>query len=251
MSEQRLFGVRLTTENLGQAVRRVVDAAKRCDGGCATSLAVHGLVEAARDAFYRDKLERFIVVAADGQPVRWALNILRGVGIVDRVAGTDFMDQLCQACAGERVSVYFYGSTADTNRRLVETFRSRYPALSIAGGEPSLFRPLSELEDRELVERVNASGAGVLFLGLGCPLQERFAAEHLGKFAAVQVCVGAAFNIHAGDRSRAPHILQVCGLEWLYRLLQEPRRLLRRYVITNVVFVCLLGKELLLRLACM
>ena len=251
MSEQRLFGVRLTTESLSEAVRRVVDTAKRREGGCATSLAVHGLVEAARNGVYRDKLERFNIVAADGQPVRWALNILRGAGIVNRVAGTDFMDRICRACAAERVSIYFYGSTADTNRRLVETLRSRYPALTIAGREPSVFRPLTEHEDRDLVERVNSSGAGVLFLGLGCPLQECFAAEHLGNFAAVQVCVGAAFNIHAGDRARAPRILQVSGLEWMYRLLQEPRRLLRRYAITNVIFIYLLSKELLLELTCM
>jgi N-acetylglucosaminyldiphosphoundecaprenol N-acetyl-beta-D-mannosaminyltransferase len=247
---RRLFGVRLTTESLDEAVIQVAELAKRREGGSATSLAVHGLIVAVRDADYRSKLERFNVVAADGQPVRWALNTLCGAQIASRVAGTDLMDRLCRVCARERVSIYIYGSTADTNQRLVQALERKYPALSVAGHEPSLFRPLSEQEDSELVERVNSSGAGVLFLGLGCPLQESFASEYLGRLAAVQVCVGAAFNIHAGDRSRAPRYMQASGLEWLYRLYQEPRRLLRRYFTTNLMFIYLFGREIARRMGC-
>jgi exopolysaccharide biosynthesis WecB/TagA/CpsF family protein len=112
-----------------------------------------------------------------------------------------------------------------------------FPNLRIAGWEPSAFRPLSKAEDDALVRRVNESGAGIIFLGLGCPLQEIFAYGHKGKFNATQICVGAAFDFHSGNKRMAPKWMQRYALEWFFRFSQEPRRLWRRYLISNTIFL--------------
>ena len=111
------------------------------------------------------------------------------------------------------------------------------PGLVVAGGEAPPFRPLTPAEDRAVVERIRASGAGLVFIGLGCPKQDLFAHDHRPQLEAVQVCVGAAFDLHAGIRQMAPAWVQRRGLEWLYRLLQEPGRLWRRYLVTNSIFL--------------
>jgi exopolysaccharide biosynthesis WecB/TagA/CpsF family protein len=119
----------------------------------------------------------------------------------------------------------------------------RFPALRVVGCEPSLFRPLTPEEDEAFVRRVNDSGAGLLFLGLGCPLQETFAYEHRHTIKAVQLCVGAAFDFHAGNKRMAPGWMQRSGLEWLFRLTQEPGRLWRRYLVTNATFCLLFARR--------
>ncbi|HEV3136869.1 MAG TPA: WecB/TagA/CpsF family glycosyltransferase, partial [Pirellulales bacterium] len=111
------------------------------------------------------------------------------------------------------------------------------PALTIAGAESPPFRSLSPEEDAAMIDRVNASGAGLFFIGLGCPKQDYFAADHADRIRAVQLCVGAAFDFHAGTKATAPEWMQRRGLEWLFRLYQEPRRLWKRYLVTNSIFV--------------
>jgi N-acetylglucosaminyldiphosphoundecaprenol N-acetyl-beta-D-mannosaminyltransferase len=206
---------------------------------CVSSLAVHGLVLASRHAGFRRQVESFAILAADGQPVRWLMNCVCGFTLPERVCGTDLMDRVCAACASQGIGIYLYGSTAHVSARLHAKLCERYPALRIMGCEPSLFRPLSTEEDAVLVDRINASGAGVLFIGLGCPLQEQFAFVHRDRINAVAICCGAAFDFHAGEKGRAPRWMQDCGLEWLHRLLHEPRRLGMRYATTNAWFVWL------------
>jgi N-acetylglucosaminyldiphosphoundecaprenol N-acetyl-beta-D-mannosaminyltransferase len=206
-------------------------------------MAVHALVTAARDPSYRAKVNTFEVVAPDGQPVRWALNRLEGTGLEDRVYGPEFMIRLCRRAAETGVGVYLYGSSLEVVRALEANLLDRFPALRIVGCEPSLFRPLTAGEDEAFVRRVNDSGAGLLFLGLGCPLQESFAYEHRRAIKAVQLCVGAAFDFHAGNKRMAPGWMQRRGLEWLFRLTQEPGRLWRRYLITNAAFCLLFARR--------
>jgi N-acetylglucosaminyldiphosphoundecaprenol N-acetyl-beta-D-mannosaminyltransferase len=121
---------------------------------------------------------------------------------------------------------------------LKERLEAACPGLCIAGAEAPPFRPLSEEEDAAVVERINNSGAGIVFIGLGCPKQDHFAYEHRDRINAVQVCVGAAFDFHAGVKPMAPVWMQRRGLEWLFRLACEPRRLGRRYLATNTRFIC-------------
>lgn len=239
-----LFGVTVSATDYEQAARAVMAAALRREGGVVTHLAVHALVTAAIDPLYRAKVNTFELVAPDGMPVRWALNRLEGTNLPDRVYGPELMLQLCRSAADAGVGVYLYGSTPAVVRSLKDKLLDRFPSLRVVGCEASLFRPLTSEEDEALVRRVNDSGAGLLFLGLGCPLQESFAYEHRRAIKAVQACVGAAFDFHAGNKRMAPTWMQRGGLEWLFRLSQEPTRLWRRYLVTNTVFCLLFARRL-------
>lgn len=239
-----LFGVTVSATDYEEAGRAVMSAAARREGGVVTHLAVHALVTAARDASYRAKVNTFEIVAPDGQPVRWALNRFEETALGDRVYGPEFMLRLCRRAAEAGVGVFLYGSTSDVVHALKDKLIERFPALRVVGCEASLFRPLSAEEDEAFVRRVNDSGAGLLFLGLGCPLQELFAYEHRRSIKAVQLCVGAAFDFHAGNKRMAPAWMQRRGLEWLFRLTQEPGRLWRRYLVTNAAFCLLFARRL-------
>jgi N-acetylglucosaminyldiphosphoundecaprenol N-acetyl-beta-D-mannosaminyltransferase len=232
-----LCGVKISSTNYNEAVDRIITAAQYHIRAKVTPLAVHGLVLASRDPSFRSRLHDFDLVVPDGQPVRLSLNFLYGQNMSDRVYGPELMLRLCRRAAETGVGVYLYGSYPDVVGALHANLARSFPSLKIVGYEPSVFRPLTQLEDKELIERINSSGAGLLFLGLGCPLQEVFAHEHSRSIQAVQVCVGAAFDFHAGRKKMAPAWMQRNGLEWLYRLMQEPRRLWRRYLVTNSIFL--------------
>ncbi|MFI4860390.1 MAG: WecB/TagA/CpsF family glycosyltransferase [Phycisphaerales bacterium JB063] len=204
---------------------------------------VHGLIEARRPGRL-DAMNQFDIVACDGQPVRWAMNKLHGAGIAQRVYGPTCMEDVCERCAKADVGVYLYGSSQEVIDTLSRVLPERYPGLRIVGAESPPYRALTEAEEDAVIERVNASGAGVMFLGIGCPKQEDFAFKHRQKIRAVQMCVGAAFDFHAGKVRMAPRWMQQRGLEWLYRLYKEPRRLWKRYVTTNSTFVFLLIRRI-------
>jgi exopolysaccharide biosynthesis WecB/TagA/CpsF family protein len=244
--KRSVFGVTVSATDYEDAARAVMTAARRRDGGVVTHMAVHALVTAARDASYREKVNTFEVVAPDGQPVRWALNRIHGTTLGDRVYGPELMRRLCRRAAETGVGIYLYGSTPAVVKALEEKLAEQFPDLRIVGSEPSLFRPLTKEEDDAFVARVNRSGAGLLFLGLGCPLQETFAYEHRHAIEAVQLCVGAAFDFHAGNKRMAPGWMQRSGLEWLFRLAQEPRRLWRRYLVTNALFCLLFARRIVI-----
>ncbi|HOZ48559.1 MAG TPA: WecB/TagA/CpsF family glycosyltransferase [Candidatus Hydrogenedentes bacterium] len=232
-----VFGVGISAATYNTARDAVFAAAATGRPFCTTHLAVHGLIEATRHADLRDALNQFDMVAPDGQPVRHALNLLYRTGLADNCRGPVLMPLVCERAAKEAVPVYLYGSTQAVIDALCRNLTERYPGLIIAGAEPSLFRPLTAEEDRELAERVNGSGARILLLGLGCPLQERFAYAHRETFNTVQMCVGAAFDFQAGNKKMAPAWMTRHSLEWLYRLCQEPRRLFTRYFVTNSLFM--------------
>lgn len=143
---------------------------------------------------------------------------------------------MCWA-AYDAIPIYLYGSSPEVIELLQQKLSARFPALPIAGAESPPFRALTPEEDDAVVRRINDSGAGIVFIGLGCPKQDHFAADHADRIRAVQVCVGAAFDFHAGAKPMAPRWMQRHGLEWLYRLSREPRRLWRRYLETNLIFV--------------
>lgn len=221
-----------------------MNAIARRDAALVTAFAVHGVVVASDDELFRHRIADFHIVAPDGQPVRYALNLLYKAELRDRVYGPELMIRLCREAARQKVSIYLYGSTPIVVELLRERLVSRIPALVVAGHEPSAFRPLTEAEDHELVRRINASGAGIVFIGLGCPLQEIFAHSHYPRIRAVQVCVGAAFDFLSDSKQMAPPWMQAHALEWLFRLYQEPRRLASRYVVYNSKFVVRLLMQL-------
>jgi exopolysaccharide biosynthesis WecB/TagA/CpsF family protein len=189
-------------------------------------------------------MNAFDIIAPDGQPVRWALNKFHKANLNDRVYGPELTIRLCGAAAEAGVPIYLYGSSPEVIELLSTNLIAKYPTLQIVGKESPPFRALTPEEDLEVIDRINASGAGLVFLGTGCPKQELFAYNHRESIKGVQLCVGAAFDFHAGKKKIAPAWMQKRGLEWLYRLCSEPRRLWKRYFVTNSIFVLLVLREL-------
>ncbi len=197
---------------------------------------VHVVVTASRDPEFGAVVAAADMATPDGAPVAWLLGKLVSAA-QDRVNGPDLTWALLGLCEREQLPVYFFGSSRETLVRLAEHITAAFPALPVAGFEAPPFRPLTEQEDADVVERINASGAGLVFVGLGCPKQECWMHAHRGRVNAVMLGVGAAFDFHAGTVSRAPAWMRDHGLEWLHRLISEPGRLWKRYLVTNTLFV--------------
>ena len=244
--KKELFGVQISPTSYDEAMEPIMLAACERRSALVTFLPVHGIVTAARDRDYRAQINVFDIVAPDGQPVRWALNKFHKAELRDRVYGPEMMMRLCRKAAQTGVSIYLYGSTPETLAKLRAKLLEALPNLNIAGHESPPFRKLTEQETQETVQRINDSGAGLVFIGLGCPKQDQFAFEHKHAIRAVQLCVGAAFDFHAGTKKMAPAWMQKRGLEWLFRLTQEPGRLWRRYVETNTLFLALVARRVVL-----
>jgi len=239
-----LFGVGVSPTTYEEATAIIVEAARRGIPGVVSCHAVHALISASRDKTLGRKVNAFDMVTPDGQPVRWALNLLHGTKLSDRVYGPELMLRLCRKAAEAEISVYLYGGSPEVVEKLRANLGRLIPDLQVAGFESPPFRQLTPDEERAAVDRINSSGAGLVFVGLGCPKQDLFAYRHRGDIQGVQVCVGAAFDFHAGVKRTAPPWMQRRGLEWLYRLLQEPRRLWRRYLVTNSIFLAKLALAL-------
>ena len=205
---------------------------------------VHMLVEAHSDPQFGSVLRHADLVTPDGMPLVWMLRFLGAVG-QDRVAGVDVLEGLCKQAQENDIGVYFVGSQPSILEQMRRKLEFNYPGLKIAGMAPLPFRPLSEEEDQALVQSLNQSGAGLVFVSLGCPKQEKWMSEHKEKVSAVMVGLGGAFPVYAGIHKRAPKFFRQAGLEWLYRLIQEPKRLWKRYATTIPVFVWLVAKQVL------
>jgi len=226
-----------------EAQRRIVAWARDRESRSVCFCNVHSAVTAHRDPAFREVVNGADLVVADGAPVAWAMRRLGHPG-QERIAGPDAMLQLCALAAEEGIGVFLYGSTGETLRDLQAQLLAAFPRLRLAGAIAPPFQPLTAAEDADVCQRINASGAGLVFVGLGCPKQERWMAEHRGRIPSVTLGVGAAFDFHSGRLKRAPGWLQTLGLEWLHRLLMEPARLWRRYLTANVVFVVGLANQL-------
>lgn len=241
--KHNLIGVRIDAVNYAAAVARIMAAARDRRPYTVSALAVHGVMTGRTDAAQRTRLNALDLVTPDGQPVRWALNLLYGVSLPDRVYGPTLTLLVCEQAAREGLPVYLYGSRADVLERLRASLSARFPQLRVAGAEPSRFRQLHADEKAATVERIRASGARIVLVGLGCPRQEVWAYEHRELLDMPILAVGAAFDFHAGSARQAPGWMQARGLEWLYRLAHEPRRLWRRYLLLNPWYVTLVAQQ--------
>jgi N-acetylglucosaminyldiphosphoundecaprenol N-acetyl-beta-D-mannosaminyltransferase len=204
---------------------------------------VHMLTEAHRKPAFASVLRGADLVTPDGMPLVWMLRLL-GVGNQDRVAGLDVLAALCHRASIDRVGVFFLGAETDILEKMKTRLAREFPDLPIVGMEPLPFRPLTPTEEEEIVSQINDSGAGLVFVALGCPKQEIWMAEHRGRIPAVMIGLGAVFAVYAGLYRRAPYWIRHTGFEWLYRLVQEPRRLLGRYSSTIPIFIWLAIKQL-------
>jgi len=205
---------------------------------------VHVLMEAHDSAAFKKVINQADLVTPDGMPLVWMLR-LKGVPNQSRVYGPTLMLHVLEMAAKDRIPVGFYGGNTDVLDMLVNQMKSKYPDLNIAYSYSPPFRTLSNEEDDEVCRQIRDNGVRILFVGLGCPKQEIWMAGHKGKIPAVMLGVGAAFDFLAGNIPQAPTWMQAIGLEWLFRLLHEPRRLARRYLYNNPRFVLLALADLL------
>jgi N-acetylglucosaminyldiphosphoundecaprenol N-acetyl-beta-D-mannosaminyltransferase len=197
---------------------------------------VHSVVTARSDTALRNAVNNADLATPDGMPVAWLIGRRRGIR-QPRVNGPDLMLALCQGAAARGIPVAFFGSGERTLMLMREQLLAQFPALRIALMLAPPYRPLSEEENLSYVRQLNESGAAVVFVGLGCPKQECWMNAHRAELAAVSIGVGAAFDYLAGTVRRPPPWMRRAGLEWLGRLLAEPGRLWRRYLVTNTVFL--------------
>lgn len=204
---------------------------------------VHVVMEAHRDASFRDLVNAAGLTTPDGMPLVWLGR--RRYPETDRVYGPDLMLALCAEASGRGWRVYFHGGGPGVADALAAEMRRRHPGLIVAGADSPPFRPLTTEEDAAVADAINLARADVVFVGLGCPKQERWMAVNRSRLTApVLVGVGAAFDFHTGRVRQAPRWMMAAGLEWLFRLLQEPRRLWRRYLLYNPLFVALVFAQL-------
>jgi N-acetylglucosaminyldiphosphoundecaprenol N-acetyl-beta-D-mannosaminyltransferase len=199
---------------------------------------VHMIMESYASEEFRSKLNDADFVNPDGMPLVWTLRML-GASRAHRVTAPDITLMICERAARESIPVGFYGGSQKALDALVANVKSWYPNLNVAYVCSPPFRPLTAEEDEQITQEIEQSGTRILFMGLGCPKQERWMRSHRGKVHAVMLGVGATFDFHAGFVKRAPQWLQNLGLEWFYRVLMEPRRLWWRYLSTNPRYIAL------------
>lgn len=240
---RRILGSRIDALTFDTAIRRVLRWADRRESRYVCLSNVNNVMTAHFDPEFRRLSNGSDLVLTDGMPLVWGLKLL-GIPGAERVNGPALMPRLCAAAARAGVPIGLYGGTPEVLAELRTGLPARFPGLDIAYAYSPPFRPLTADEDREVVDAVNASGARILFVGIGCPKQERWMARHRGAIEAVMLGVGAAFDFEAGRKPVAPHWMQRNGLEWLFRLATEPRRLWRRYLLFNPLFLALFAAQL-------
>ena len=239
-----VLGVLLDAVNYDAAVAKIIAAAQAGLPFGVSALAVHGVMTGALDKTHRSRLNQLELVVPDGQPVRWALNLLHRTHLRERVYGPALTLRVCQQAAAAQIPIYLYGSKPAVLDALVRQLTQRFPALLIAGMQPSQFRQIDAAAKQHIITEIRSSGAQLVLLGLGCPRQEVWAYEFRRALSMPVLAVGAAFDYHAGLLRQPPAWLQRHGLEWAFRLCSEPRRLWRRYLLLNPYYVLLVGLQL-------
>jgi len=235
-----ILGVEVDVVDYDAAVTKIIDAAREKIPYGVSALAVHGIMTGALNPEHRTRLNALELVTPDGQPVRWAMRFLHHRRLPDRVYGPSLTLKVCDAAEKSQLSIYLYGSRKEVLDRMVFNLRLMFPRLSISGYEASKFRQLSQTENEQMVKRIRDSGANIVLVGLGCPRQEVFVYENKKQLEMPVLAVGAAFDFHAGLLRQAPPWMQRLGLEWVYRLTQEPRRLWKRYLYLNPLYLWML-----------
>lgn len=235
-----IIGVQISAVNMESCVDYIFDNWPQAQGNYICVSNVHTTVMAHDDAdYYKVQAESFLSVP-DGKP----LSVIgkKQAPEMSRVTGPDLMRRIFEESKNRQLRHYFYGNTQENLASLVEALKKDYPWIQIAGYEPSVFRNMTTEEEAELADRINNTKADFIWVGLGAPRQELFCYRMKAKTAGLMVAVGGAFNVLAGIVPEAPQWMQNCSLEWLYRLMQEPKRLFKRYFVTNTKFLLYLMK---------
>jgi len=229
--------VGLSAINLDSAVATVAEALARKTKGYICVTGVHGVSEAQDDPAFRTILNRSLLTTPDGMPMVW-MGRLQGMSEMGRVYGPDLLLGMSERSPRLGYRHFFYGGNAGVAERLAESLCSRFPGLLVAGCYSPPFRPLTAEEDEAVIEVINHAAPDFVWVGLGTPKQEKWMADHVGKIRATALLgVGAAFDFLSGEKPQAPYWMRKSGLEWAFRLATEPRRLARRYIVDNSMFV--------------
>ena len=231
-----IMGVEVAAINMEWLLNFTVENIKALSGDYMCVSNVHTTVTAYEDEQYRRVQNGGIMAIPDGGPLS-SVGQKRGYKTMSRTTGPSYMEEIFKVSVEKGYRHYFYGSTEETLTLLKEKLEQAYPGIGIAGMYSPPFRAMSAQEDEEVVARINASGADFVWVGLGAPKQENWMADHQGRVNGFMVGVGAGFDYFAGNIERAPEWMQKSNLEWLYRLLQDPKRLFKRYLRTNTKFI--------------
>jgi N-acetylglucosaminyldiphosphoundecaprenol N-acetyl-beta-D-mannosaminyltransferase len=247
IAKRRVISLDIDLLSYRESVNQVLLLAEQRKPSYACFANAHMVVEAFRDPSFQEKVNRATFVFADGMPLIFAVRLLYGVR-QERVAGMDITADVLKGCEERGLSIFLYGSTTRTLAAFADRIRTGYPTLKLAGMISPPFRPLLKEEMIRITTEINQSGAQIVLVGLGCPKQEKWMADHSHLIKACLLGVGGAFGVYAGDIKRAPKWMQRIGLEWLFRLGLEPRRLAKRYLATNSLFLVLFFKQMVLSL---
>ena len=238
-----LFGISIHALSWEQAVSTIMQWTQETRSRVVCACNVHSVISAKADSALKKALKSADMRTPDGAPLAW---LMRKIGwpTQQRINGPDLMWKLLSASEQLQIPVFLLGSTESTLNHLEKKLCVAFPKLRLVGQVSPPFRALTAKEDDELIALISSSGARILFVGLGCPKQEKWMATHRQRLPMVMVGVGAAFDYHAGSLARAPIRWQRAGLEWLYRLAMEPKRLGCRYLVTNTLFLLALPGQL-------
>lgn len=242
MNRVKIIGVNISAVNMKIALSYLKENYETAKGNYICAANVHTTVTAFENPEYCEVQNNSFLTLPDGKPLS-VIGKKRGFEDMDRVTGPEFMEEIIRATEKTDYSHYFYGTTQENLDELERFLREKYPQLKIVGIEPSVFRTLSPQEEEELVKRINSSNADFVWVALGAPKQEIFCSKLCTSTKAVWIGVGGAFNVLSGVIPRAPKWMQDHSLEWLFRLSREPRRLFKRYFVTNTKFIWYLARE--------
>ncbi|MDR6564812.1 MULTISPECIES: WecB/TagA/CpsF family glycosyltransferase [unclassified Arcicella] len=242
MAQQKLISINISLGSYQQIVADIISLAKKRYSSYVCVANVHMCIEAYNSKEFANIVNSADIVTADGKPLCVGLKLINGID-QERVAGMDLTPSLLKEAELNNIKVFLYGSTDEVLDKIQKVAKEKYPNLAIVGAISPPFRVLSEAEIANDVNTINDSGAGLILVALGCPKQERWMYSMKGKIQGVMVGVGGAFPVFAGIQPRAPKWMQDYSLEWLHRLSQDPKRLFKRYFVTNSLFISLLIKE--------
>ncbi|RZJ57944.1 MAG: glycosyltransferase [Hymenobacter sp.] len=244
LAKQVVLDSKISTGSFDDFVENILQLGAARNSAYVCCANVHMVVEAHRDASFRQVLDEATLVTPDGGPVASIAGWLSGQR-QERVAGMDLLPALLAEAAQRGQSVYFYGTTDEVLQAIVDRAKRELPTLRLVGTCAPPFRTLTAEEEEAHVTAINAADPDLLFVALGCPRQERWMAAHRGQIKACMLGVGQAFLVYAGLEQRLPVWARRLWLEWAYRLWLEPRRLWRRYLITNSHFLYLMARRTL------
>jgi N-acetylglucosaminyldiphosphoundecaprenol N-acetyl-beta-D-mannosaminyltransferase len=244
MQTSNVLGTKITLGSRNQFIDTIIELGQNHQSAYGCFANVHMVVEAQRNPTFSKIVNTANLVAPDGRPLSLFLKLFKGIG-QSQMAGPEIMPEILKSAAQKGVRVYFYGSTNKVLQKLILRASHEFPDLQIAGVLSPPFRTLTEVERKEHIDIINKSGAQIVFVALGCPKQEKWMADHRGKIHACMLGVGQALPIYGGDLKRAPLWIQKLSMEWLFRIYLEPRRLWKRYLVTNTLFLYYILKNLL------